>query len=86
MGRGSPQYIIPDVYITKVDGDYKVILNDDGLPKLRVSKLYRKLLKNKNGTSKDTKSYLKDKLNSALGSSRASTSGSERFSRSPPPS
>jgi RNA polymerase sigma-54 factor len=69
-GRGwsnePPQYIIPDVYITKVDGEYKVILNDDGLPKLRVSKLYRRLLKNKDETSKDTKSYLKDKLNSAL--------------------
>jgi RNA polymerase sigma-54 factor len=69
-GRGwasdPPQYIIPDVYIVKVDGDYKVLLNDDGLPKLRVSKLYRRLLKNKTQTSKDTKNYLKDKLNSAL--------------------
>jgi RNA polymerase sigma-54 factor len=69
-GRGwssePPQYIIPDVYITKVDGEYKVLLNDDGLPKLRVSRLYRKLLKNRDLASKDTKSYLKDKLNSAL--------------------
>ncbi len=65
-GTDPPHYITPDVYITKMDGEYQVLLNDDGLPKLRISNIYRRLLKAKNSTSSDTKKYLKSKLDSAL--------------------
>jgi RNA polymerase sigma-54 factor len=37
----EPQYIVPDVYIVKVGEDYVVTLNDEGVPKLKISGFYR---------------------------------------------
>ena len=37
----SPQYVTPDVYVHKIGEDYVVTLNDDGLPKLKISNYYR---------------------------------------------
>jgi RNA polymerase sigma-54 factor len=64
FGSRAPIYIKPDVIVKKVDGEYVVYVNDDGLPRLRISSLYRKLLKNRNGDPK-TKEYIRDKLRSA---------------------
>lgn len=62
----SPRYIIPDVYI-KQDGDeWLVSINDDGLPKLRISRLYRKMLNPDSGISPEAAEYLHEKLRSAL--------------------
>jgi len=62
----SPRYIIPDVYI-KQDGDeWLVSVNDDGLPKLRVSRLYRRMLNPDSGISSEAAEYLQEKLRSAL--------------------
>ncbi len=38
-------YITPDIYIAKVNGEYVITLNEDGLPKLKISNLYRSILK-----------------------------------------
>ena len=38
------QYVIPDVYIMKVEDEYVVVLNEDGLPQMRISPVYRRLL------------------------------------------
>ena len=59
-------YIIPDVFVMKLEGKYEVILNDDGLPRLRINPYYRKLLKNKEPSSDPTRTYVEDKLRSAL--------------------
>ena len=40
-------YIIPDVFVVKEGDDYKIVLNDDGLPKLRISPTYRRMLDDK---------------------------------------
>ena len=61
----SPTYIQPDVHIHKADGEYQIALNDDGLPKLRLSRAYRELLKQKN-VSKDTKSFVRERFRSAM--------------------
>ena len=37
-------YIEPDVYVREVDGDYVIILNDDGLPRLRINRRYARML------------------------------------------
>lgn len=58
-------YIIPDVTVVKEDDDYRVILNDDGSPRLRVSSFYRKILKNHNPNN-SVKEYLEDKYRSAV--------------------
>ena len=61
------QFITPDVYVHKVADEYVVSLNDDGLPRLRVSNLYRSLLKNQTGgKDKVTQDYIQDKLRSAV--------------------
>jgi RNA polymerase sigma-54 factor len=67
--RYSPtesQYVIPDVYILKTDEGYKAALNEDGLPQLRISPVYRRLLDKGGETSDETRAYVKDKFRSAL--------------------
>ena len=59
-------YIIPDVFVVKDGEDYKIILNDDGLPKLRISPTYRRMLDGKEAGSEETRNYVKEKLRSAL--------------------
>jgi len=63
---GRSQYITPDVFIVKEGDDYKVVLNDDGLPRLRISPTYRRMLDEKDGEAAAARSYVKEKLRSAL--------------------
>ncbi len=57
---GPPQYVVPDVIIEEMDGDYVLRLNDS-LPPLRISPLYRELLKKqKRGSS--AKQFLREKM------------------------
>jgi len=58
-------YIQPDVHIYKMEGEYVIALNDDGLPKLRLSRSYRELFKQKN-VSKDIKSFVRERFRSAM--------------------
>lgn len=62
------QYVIPDVYIIKTDDGYRAVLNEEGLPQLRISPVYRRLLDKDKGTetSDETRAYVKDKFRSAL--------------------
>lgn len=61
----EPQYITPDIYVYKVGDEYAIVLNEDGMPKLRVSRYYRKALSDaeKGG---ETRNYIQDKLRSAV--------------------
>jgi RNA polymerase sigma-54 factor len=59
-------YILPDVFIVKEGDEYKIVLNDDGLPKLRISPTYKRMLDQKDQGSEETRAYVKDKLRSAL--------------------
>jgi RNA polymerase sigma-54 factor len=59
-------YIIPDVFVVKDGEDYKIVLNDDGLPKLRISPTYKRMLDGKEAGSEETRNYVKEKLRSAL--------------------
>lgn len=64
----SPQdthYVSPDVYVYKVGDDYVVSLNEDGLPRLKISNFYKNRLKE--GTKdKSEHDYIQDKLKSAV--------------------
>jgi RNA polymerase sigma-54 factor len=64
FGNREAIYIVPDVIVRKVDNEYLVYMNDDGMPKLRISPFYRKLLK-KYKDSPKTKEYVRDKLRAA---------------------
>jgi len=61
-------YIEPDVYVLKVGDDYVIQLNDDGLPKLRISRSYRKMLKSlrQEGRQNDAQQFISEKMRSAL--------------------
>jgi RNA polymerase sigma-54 factor len=63
-----PQYVIPDVFVFKVGDEYRIVLNDDGLPRLKLSGLYRKILgdKSDNSTGENNKTYIKDRMQSAI--------------------
>ena len=58
------EYVTPDVYIFKVGEEYVIMLNEDGMPKLKVNDYYVKLIKDKSGDQK-AKEYIKEKLKSA---------------------
>jgi len=68
-GRGYTDdetiYITPDIYLFKVGDDYQIILNEDGMPKLRISAYYRDILSNKGSLPENAKTYIQDKLRSA---------------------
>jgi RNA polymerase sigma-54 factor len=66
------QYVIPDVYVVKVEDQYVAALNEEGLPQLRISPVYKRLL-DKTGAAgagaeqnDETRAYVKDKFRSAL--------------------
>ncbi len=63
--QNQVQYIVPDIFIYKRGNDYEVVLNEDGLPKLKVSSFYRKSLSS-NNLSDFTKEYIHKKLRSAV--------------------
>jgi RNA polymerase sigma-54 factor len=60
------QEIIPDVYIHKVEGDYVIYLNDDGIPRLKINSLYRNILNGSHLAPEGDRKYIQDKLRSAL--------------------
>ena len=60
-------YVEPDVYIQKVGEDYVIILNEDGMPKLRINGSYRAMLASMDSKSDgETVNYIKDKIRSAV--------------------
>jgi RNA polymerase sigma-54 factor len=66
FGGEDTVYIEPDIYVYKVADDFHVVLNEDGLPKLRVSNLYRDVLQRGEGAAKETREYVREKMRSAL--------------------
>ncbi|MDY7093114.1 MAG: RNA polymerase factor sigma-54 [Acidobacteriota bacterium] len=62
------QYVEPDVVVVKVSGEYVIQVNDDGMPRLRVSKAYRRMLRKmrSQGNDAEAQAYIKDKIRSAM--------------------
>jgi RNA polymerase sigma-54 factor len=60
------QEIIPDVYVYKVEGDYVISLNDEGIPRLKINSLYRNILNGSRSTMEGDRKYIQEKLRSAL--------------------
>ena len=60
-------YVEPDVAVRKIGDEYVIQLNEDGLPKLRISAAYRRMLRGGNGAiGQEAANYLKDKMRSAV--------------------
>lgn len=61
------QYITPDIYVYKVADEFVIVLNEDGMPKLRISPYYKNILASaQKDQNKLTKEYVQDKLRSAV--------------------
>ncbi len=61
----EPTYIIPDIYVYKVKDGFKIVMNDDGLPKLRINRFYKNAIADGKKISRETKTYLNEKMQSA---------------------
>jgi RNA polymerase sigma-54 factor len=63
-----PHYIEPDVFVRRVGDEYVIQLNDDGLPRLRVSRAYRRMLQTmrSEGRQNEAQAFIKDKIRSAV--------------------
>lgn len=66
FGGEIVQEIIPDVYVYKVEGEYVISLNDEGIPKLRINPYYRRLLSEGRHSLQEERKYLQEKMRSAL--------------------
>jgi RNA polymerase sigma-54 factor len=66
LNPSPSQYVIPDVFVVKVEDHYEVMLNDDGLPQLRINPMYKRLIDKGTDTNDETKAYVKEKFRSAL--------------------
>ena len=61
----TPQYINPDIYVYKIENDFVILLNDDGMPKLRVNSFYKNSISRGKKISGDAEDYIQDKMRSA---------------------
>jgi RNA polymerase sigma-54 factor len=62
---GNDAYIIPDLVVDKIDDKYLVFLNDSGLPRLRISKTYQEIARDKKKYDGESKEFINQRLNSA---------------------
>jgi RNA polymerase sigma-54 factor len=66
FSSSAADYITPDVFILKTDGGYQIVLNDEGLPKIKINNYYQRLLRQKDSVPKEERQFLEDKLRSAV--------------------
>lgn len=62
----DPHYISPDIFIHKIGEEFVIVLNEDGMPKLRVSAFYKDALSKGEAVSSHTRDYIQNKLRSAV--------------------
>jgi RNA polymerase sigma-54 factor len=65
FSAASDNYVTPDLVVEKIDGNYHVFLNDTNLPRLRLSRAYQEIARDKKKFEGDNKEFIASKLNSA---------------------
>ncbi len=63
FATAPPNYVLPDVTVEKIDGDYQVILNGEQIPHLRISNTYKDIMA-QDGNGSEVKDYIRDKIRS----------------------
>jgi RNA polymerase sigma-54 factor len=58
-------YVIPDLIVEKIDGQYRVFLNDTGVPRLRISRSYQEVARDKKKLTQENREFIAQKMNSA---------------------
>lgn len=61
---GEVRFIVPDVVVEEIEGEYIILVNDITVPRLGISQVYRKAL-NQNQTDIETRKFVEQKLNAA---------------------
>ncbi len=61
----STRYIVPDVVVEKVDGEYIILVNDVSTPRLTVNNAYKEIVRGSNA-DQESRRYIEEKLNSAV--------------------
>jgi RNA polymerase sigma-54 factor len=62
---GGDGYVIPDLVVEKVEGQYRVFLNDTGVPRLRISKAYQDIARDKKKFTAEHREFIASRMNSA---------------------
>lgn len=62
---GGDNYIIPDLVVDKIDQAYHIFLNDGNLPRLKLSRAYQEIARDKKKFDTESKDFIASKLNSA---------------------
>jgi len=62
----EPQYITPDLFVYKIEGEYMVFLNEDGMPKLHINSFYQRVLSDNHTIQQESKEYIQNKLRAAV--------------------
>jgi RNA polymerase sigma-54 factor len=62
---GGEGYVIPDLVVEKVDGQYRVFLNDTGVPRLRLARTYQDLARDRKKLTTEHREFITSRLNSA---------------------
>ncbi|GAB7386663.1 RNA polymerase factor sigma-54 [Bacillaceae bacterium] len=61
-----PRFIVPEVFVEKVEGEYVVLVNENATPKLTINPYYKRLLSEKRQENRQVTEYIHKKMNSAL--------------------
>ncbi|PLY03646.1 MAG: RNA polymerase sigma-54 factor [Desulfuromonas sp.] len=65
-GQEDVQYITPDIFVYKIGGEYVVVLNDEGLPNLRINSFYRSALSGASEIDEKAGEYIQEKMRGAV--------------------
>jgi len=66
FGQDEVHYIIPDIFVYKISGEYVVVLNDEGLPNLRINSFYRNALAGAANVDEKAGEYIQEKMRGAV--------------------
>ncbi len=65
VSADETQYVVPDIFVAEVGGEFVVQVNDEGVPRLRISNLYKSLIKSGENNA-EAKEFVQDKLRAAM--------------------
>jgi RNA polymerase sigma-54 factor len=65
VSADETQYVVPDIFVAEVGGEFVVQVNDEGVPRLRISNLYKSLIKSGESNA-EAKEFVQDKLRAAM--------------------
>ena len=65
FSAGNEGYVTPDLVVEKIDDRYHVFLNDTGMPRLRLSRSYQEIARDRKKLTQENREFIASKMNSA---------------------